>query len=470
MAAVPSIYRHLPVWLQDAAVSAAGWLRERERHEGSYRDHLRGALDRQSWPAGRLVEYQLARLRDLATHAKATAPWFSATYAGIDTAALRSVRELPLLDKDTYRLSGDGCLSNAFRRVDLIVSKTSGSTGTPLTYHIALDDFRERMAFLERIYSWGGVSHLDKKVTVTGNLIVPRFQSGPPFWRHNIPGRQLLLSSYHLKPENVVAIHGALIKYRPIFIEGYPSALDTLAEIMELAGLSLSPLRAVFATAETLHDYQRIRIERVFRAKVYNYYGSSEGAPPITECLHGGLHMNIDCGVFECLRPDGSEAGPGEEVELVVTNFCSRAHPLIRYRVRDAVVTSDGAPCPCGSAFPRVAAILGRLDDMVWTRDRGWVGRLSQSIKVFPGSVREAQLIQDDPNTLRIRLVREPALFDVAQLASLEADLRERLGESIRFDYEYPEAIEKGANNKFKFVVNRMDAALKERLRRGEQP
>lgn len=470
MAAVPSIYRHLPVWLQDAAVSAAGWLRERQRHGGSYRDHLRGALDRQSWPAGRLAEYQLDRLRALATHAKATAPWFSAAYAGIDTAALRSVRELPFLDKDTYRLSADGCLSNAFRRADLIVSKTSGSTGTPLTYHIALDDFRERMAFLERQHAWAGVSCHDRKATLTGNLVVPRGQSRPPYWRRNVPGRQLLLSSYHLRPEAAADYAAALAAFRPRFLEGYPSALDTLADLFERGGHRPPPLAAVLATAETLHAHQRERIERVLCCKVYNYYGSSEGAPMITECRHGGLHMNTDCGVFECLRPDGSEAGPGEEAELVVTNFGSRAHPLIRYRVRDAVVTSDGAPCPCGSAFPRVAAILGRLDDMVWTRDRGWVGRLSQSIKVFPGSVREAQLVQDDPDTLRIRLVREPGLFDVAQLAALEADLRERLGERIRFAYEYPEAIEKGANNKFKFVVNRMDAALKERLRRGEQP
>jgi phenylacetate-CoA ligase len=255
-------------------------------------------------------------------------------------------------------------------------------------------------------------------------------------------------------------------------LEGYPSALDTLASLLESAGRKISGLSAVFATAETLHDHQRARIERVFGCKVFNYYGSSEGAPMITECRHGGLHMNTDCGVFECLRPDGSEAGPNEEAELVVTNFGSRAHPLIRYRVRDAVITSDGAPCPCGCAFPRVAAILGRLDDMVWTAERGWAGRLSQCITtVFsPGSVREAQLVQESPELLRVRLVREPGLFQPSQIQALEADLRGRLGERIRLVYEYPEAIEKGANNKFKFVVNNLPAETKERLRRGEQP
>lgn len=470
MASVPSLYAKLPVWLQDAAVSLAGWRRERERYAGTFGVELEGALRRERWSAGDLANHQLARLRELVAHAKATAPWFAKAYAGIDPAALNSVRQLPFLDKDVYRLHGADCLSTAYKDRRLHVSRTSGSTGTPLVYHIGEDDFRERMAFLERQYRWAGVSRRHRKATITGNLVVPRSQSGPPFHRHNLPGRQLLLSSYHLTPGNIRAYAGALADYRPVFLEGYPSALDTLADLLERAGLRPPPLKAVLATAETLHAHQRERIERVFGCKLFNYYGSSEGAPMITECRHGGLHMNTDCGVFECLRPDGSEAGPNEEAELVVTNFGSRAHPLIRYRVRDAVITSDGAPCPCGCAFPRVAAILGRLDDMIWTRDRGWVGRLSQSIKVFPGSVREAQLVQDDPDTLRVRLVREPGLFDTAQLAAFEADLRERLGERIRLAYEYPDAIEKGANNKFKFVVSNLPAATKERLRRGEQP
>jgi phenylacetate-CoA ligase len=409
-------------------------------------------------------------LRALVAHAQSTTPWFAEAYRGIDAAHIRSVRELPLLDKDVYRLHGDACRSTDFPNGSTIVSRTSGSTGTPLVYHTSLDDFRERMAFLERIYQWAGVSHRDRKVTVTGNLIVPRGQSRSPFWRHNLPGRQLLLSSYHLLPEHGAAIATTLTTHRPSFIEGYPSALDTLAEILERGKHRSPTIRAIFATAETLHAHQRERIERVFGCKVFNYYGSSEGAPMITECRHGGLHMNTDCGVFECLRPDGSSAGPNEEAELVVTNFGSRAHPLIRYRVRDAVVTSDGAPCACGCAFPRVTAILGRLDDTIWTRDRGWVGRLSQSIKVFPGSVREAQLVQDDPDTLRVRLVREPALFHASQLVAFEADIRERIGERIRLAYEYPESIEKGANNKFKFVVSHLTPGARAIIARGEQP
>lgn len=470
MAYVPKIYARLPILLQHVAVSLAGWVRERERYAGTFKTEFHAAMDRQFWSVERLAAYQLKRLRNLVIHAKTTAPWFAEAYRDIEPDTLVSSRQIPFLDKDVYRLHGNSCISSLYLGTRLRSSRTSGSTGTPLVHHSSLEDFRERMAFLERQYNWAGVSSRAKKVTLTGNLIVPRTQVDPPFYRYNLPGRQLVMSSYHLREVNAAAYAHALSGYRPEFLEGYPSALDTLADLLERGGYRPPPIKAIMATAETLYAHQRERIERVFGCKVFNYYGSSEGAPMITECQHGGLHMNTDCGVFECLRPDGSDAGPSEEAELVVTNFGSRAHPLIRYRVRDAVVTSDGAPCPCGSAFPRVAAILGRLDDMVWTRDRGWVGRLSQAIKVFPGSVREAQLVQEDPDTLRVRLVREASLFDPSQLVAFEEDLRQRLGERIRLLYEYPESIEKGANNKFKFVVNRMDGALKDRLRRGEQP
>lgn len=472
MASVPAIYARLPIALQHAAVTLAGWRRERERYAGTFDAEFQAAMERQAWSADRLAEFQLEKLRDLVAHAKSTAPWFAKAYEKIDPLNLRSVRELPLLDKDIYRLEGDSCVSSAFKKADLRRSRSSGSTGTPLVHYGTTGDFRMRTALLERQLAWAGVSHRDKKATLTGNLVVPLKQVGPPYHRHNFCGSQLFLSSYHLNEDTLGAYAEILSQYRPRFLEGYPSALDTLASLLESDGRKVEGLSAILTTAETLHDHQRDRIERVFGCKVFNYYGSSEGAPMITECRHGGLHMNTDCGVFECLRPDGSEAGPNEEAELVVTNFGSRAHPLIRYRVRDAVITSNGAPCPCGCAFPRVAAILGRLDDMVWTAERGWVGRLSQCITtVFsPGSVREAQLVQESPELLRVRLVREPGLFQPSQIQALEADLRGRLGERIRFTYEYPDSIEKGANNKFKFVVNRMDAALKERLRRGEQP
>jgi len=470
MAGPPSIYARLPIWLQNVAVSAAGLRRQWQRYAGNYRLQLDKVLERQSWPAERLADYQLERLRALVAHAQSTTRWFAEAYRGIDATRIQSIRELPFLDKDVYRLHGDACRSSLFPDGTTIVSRTSGSTGTPLVYHVGLEDFRERMAFLERQYRWAGVSQQDRKVTVTGNLIVPRGQSKPPFWRHNLPGKQLLLSSYHLLPEHAGAIAKALASYRPTFIEGYPSALNTLAEMLERGGHHAPPVRAILATAETLHEHQRERLERFFNCKVFNYYGSSEGSPMITECSHGGLHVNPDCGTYEFLRSDGSEAGPGEQAELVVTNFGSRAHPLIRYRVRDAVVTANGFACACGCTFPRVAAILGRLDDLVWTRDRGWVGRLSQTIKVFPGSVREAQLVQEDPDTLRVRLVCEPSLFHESQLAAFEADMRERIGDRIRLVYEYPDAIEKGANNKFKFVVSHLTPGARAIIARGGHP
>ena len=150
---------------------------------------------------------------------------------------------------------------------------------------------------------------------------------------------------------------------------------------------------------------------------------------------------------------------------MVVTSFSSRAMPLIRYRIRDAAVLEQAGQCHCGRAMPRVRTISGRLDDMVYTQDRGWVGRLSQAVKVFPGSIVEAQIVQNSVDEIVIRLVPDPARFMEAQLQPLLVDLRSRLGELVRLRVDYVKEIPKGPNNKFKYVVCNLSPEEKNRLR-----
>lgn len=281
----------------------------------------------------------------------------------------------------------------------------------------------------------------------------------------------MVVSSYHLTPENIPRIVDRMARFRPKFLEGYPSALYVVARWMEENGhpTTLQP-QTILTTAETLHDYQRHTIEKVFCVHVHNYYGSSESAPLITECEEGSLHINPESGIFEFLRPDASDATPGEPAEMIVTSFATRAMPLIRYRIRDAAILDTDELCACGRHMPRVKSIIGRMDDMLYTRDRGWVGRLSQAVKVFPGSIREAQIIQYDIDSIIIRLVPDPELFEESHLEPLYEDLRNRLGNVVKLQIEYVSQIERGPNNKFKYVICALPAEEKQRLQLQTHP
>lgn len=450
------LYDLSPIWLQNLLVSAYGLRRQWQRHGGDYAKHLAFYLHSQWWTESQFQDFQLARLRELVAFAMAYVPYFREEYGkqGVRSEYLESIKGLPILEKEVFRTQLDRCVAECWSRNQLFRFHTSGSTGTPLTYFIHPHDFRERMALMHRQWRWAGVKEGDRSATLTGNLIVPGNPAKPPFWRHNWAGHQLLLSSYHMADSNLPSYAAKLHEFQPEVIEGYPSAIYMLARWLESHGQEgLIKPRAVIVTAENLHSWQRIVIERVFGAKVYNYYSSSEGAPFITECEAGSLHLNPDAGLFEFLRPDGSDAEAGEEAQLVVTAFCSRAMPLLRYRIRDLAVREAPGVCSCGRYMPRVRALTGRLDDMVYTRDRGWVGRLGHAIKAFPQSIREAQIVQETIDSIVVKIVPDPARFDSAHLGLLYQDLRSRLGDTVEIRVCQVDEIPKSARGKFRYVV-----------------
>jgi phenylacetate-CoA ligase len=267
------------------------------------------------------------------------------------------------------------------------------------------------------------------------------------------------MSTYHMTEQNLPAYIDRLNVYRPQLIDGYPSALAILARFIESSGrkLAFRP-KAAAVTAETLFDDDRAVIERAFGCKVYNQYASSEGSPFITECGHGRLHLNIDTGVFEFIEIPGSE----DVKELVVTSFRNVMLPLVRYRIGDTVRLDppNGRQCDCGSAFPTIAAIEGRADDLLYSSERGLIGRLDPIYKGVSG-IRRSQIIQDAADSFVILVEAEDG-YGLADAELLEKNFRNRLGHSIRLEIRRVEEIQLSANGKFRAVINHAGVRARE--------
>jgi phenylacetate-coenzyme A ligase PaaK-like adenylate-forming protein len=76
------------------------------------------------------------------------------------------------------------------------------------------------------------------------------------------------------------------------------------------------------------------------------------------------MHLSEDLLIIEPVGHDGRPVCADETAaKIYLTNLFNTAMPLIRYEITDEV-TVLAEPCPCGSAFARVADIQGRLDDI----------------------------------------------------------------------------------------------------------
>ena len=113
-----------------------------------------------------------------------------------------------------------------------------------------------------------------------------------------------------------------------------------------------------------------------------SFYGLSEMCGPgvAAECLDArdGLHVQEDHFLVEVVDPESGEPLPeGDEGELVFTTLTKEAQPLIRYRTGD-IGSLTTEPCACGRTMARIAALRGRLDDMLIIR----------GVNLFPSTSR----------------------------------------------------------------------------------
>src|SRR5437588_2318991 len=203
---VDVLYRSLPVPLQNLAISAYGRWLAHQRYGLSYKEILRAVLERQRWTREHVLEFQKQRLRELVRHSYEKVPYYRNILRsrGLTAADFRDagdLQQLPILCKDEARNSRSEFLSEDFRNRKRIHSHTSGTTGTGMQFTVDLAAHQEQWATWWRYRMSQGIKPGTWCAYFGGRTIVPVSWQKPPFWRINLPVRQVLYSTYHISEE-----------------------------------------------------------------------------------------------------------------------------------------------------------------------------------------------------------------------------------------------------------------------------
>lgn len=111
-------------------------------------------------------------------------------------------------------------LSEAVPARDRVTVHTSGTTGAGLRFASTRQALREQWAIWWRYRRWHGIEPGTWCAYFGGRSLVPLKASKPPFWRYNIPARQVMFSAYHMSPENLRAYVDELRRRRLPWIHG----------------------------------------------------------------------------------------------------------------------------------------------------------------------------------------------------------------------------------------------------------
>ena len=451
-----SVYAKLPIPFQQIAIAIEGWGLKRRRYNAGYHSVYQEVCKRERLSEEELREYQENRLRKVLRTAQEDSPYYKRLFERLsfDVEAphlIERLKELPILTKEEVKAHVEEILSCNIPCKQLIPRHTSGTTGSGLHFYETRETERECWATWWRYRSWHGINQDTWCAYFGGRSIVPLRQQKPPYWRKNIPGRQLLFSAYHLSRQTAPAYVKTLKESGTTWVHGYPSVLALLAGF--ILEDNLDPGRAVLHItigAESLLPQQRQVIEQAFGVKVRQHYGQAESVANISECEYGNLHVDEDYSIVEFLP-----IGDGQ-YRIIGTSLINPAFLFLRYDTGDIATLKEGT-CPCGRLGRLVEEIDGRKEDYVILPNGVAVGRLDHIFKDLV-NIREAQIYQRQQGQIELRIVKGKSYTDKDEQELLKETYK-RVGDDMEIVVRYVDTIERTIAGKLRFVSSELKIA-----------
>jgi phenylacetate-CoA ligase len=304
---------------------------------------------------------------------------------------------------------------------------TGGTTGEPL--RVMRDRRANHRVLGWRLARWWGVGPGANKALIWRDADPSRRHT----WKHDLlwwPTRTVQMDANAIDARSIARFLDGWERIRPALFSGYAGAVVELAQQLARAGRKLRPPRAISTTSSPITPGQKQFVSEVFGAPVYDTYQCVEAPMLAGECAHSdGLHVFADARWLEILREDGSPTAPGEEGDVVITDFRNRVFPLIRYRLGDKARWRSGA-CPCGVTFPLLEPVTGRITDVFRFPSGLTIAGVGMCaiFHPWPEAVRQFQVRQEADYSLTLQCVRgsDPNADEIMRR------VRDRLAEKVR--------------------------------------
>lgn len=422
----------------------------------------------QWWRRQQLEEYQLRQLSRLLTHAYENVPYYKKLFNeyGLKPADIKDLRDLPkipFLTKEIIRDNLKEMVATNYPPPKLEYVTTGGSTGIPLGIYYERGVSRAReWAFIKTLWERVGYHFRDKCVVLRGNVV--KGAENGRLSEKSLFGRWLILSSYHMTDANLPGYVERIRKFKPKFIQAYPSAITILARFIKENNIKPFPsLKAILCGSENLYSWQREMLEEAFRCRVYSWYGHVEMAALAGECEKSAdYHIFPEYGVVELMGKNNRPVtGAGKIGEIIGTSLTNYASPLIRYRTMDTAIYST-TKCSCGRDYPRLQRVEGRLQELLITRNGRLISMtaINMHSDVFD-NVAQFQFYQDKKEEVVFNIVRRPSYTD-RDTEYIRRELERKLGEDIDLVIRFVDHIPRTPMGKYNFLVQKLHLTLGE--------
>jgi phenylacetate-coenzyme A ligase PaaK-like adenylate-forming protein len=359
------------------------WRTLRERHEEDGYVDLAEQLARLNWSRDEIVEARTRQLRSLLRSARAHSNFHRARLSSvdIDTLTEADLTALPIMTKDDLMDHFDDVVTD--KRVSLQVVnqyvdeqpveaylfdafKVAVSGGSSGRRGAFVYDWNEWVIVANSARRWAvrralaATDPKDERVLATVTTGIAHHVST------SIMNTFPIAAKHHRIPlslplEEVVR---KLNEVQPTDLNSYPSMIPLLAAEARAGHLQLRRLTAIQTVGERLTDAVQTMCKTSWGVEPTESWGCSEGVYASSCGEPGSMHLPDDLAIVEPVDEHNQPIPPGvRAAKILITSLFNTTLPLIRYEITDQMLILP-APCPCGSAYSRIAPVAGRLEDI----------------------------------------------------------------------------------------------------------
>ncbi len=399
-------------------------------------------------------KYQENKLKKIIEHSKKNVPYYKYKLDEFET--INDLWKIAFLEKKSIIGNEDLLCAKNLPKKRFLKNSTSGSTGDSLNFYSDRENYCRKAAVVRgnswaglkygrrQLHFWGAERDIDKRKSIYKKL------------KHRYVTPNKMLSTYHLSEDDIKEYIEIYNKYKPDVIVSYPSPLMHISDYIRSQDLNVWSPSGIILSSETTYDFQRKNIEKTFKSRVYNRYGSREFGHIAAECTHHrGLHYNSDRFVLEVVDEKGNLCKPGELGEIVITDLDNYVFPLIRYKIGDLGILTD-KQCTCGIKLPLLEKVEGRTFDLViGTNGNIVAGSFWTLLRNEVKGWEKFQIIQENLGELKV-IVEENPRMRVDFENEVGRHIKEKLGEDMVIKVNRVNQIGLTRSGKFKWIVSKV--------------
>jgi len=274
--------------------------------------------------------------------------------------------DLPIMSKSDFQCELESVLPRGFRRHDLYVANTSGSSGHPFFFAKDKHSHARTWALIKQRYAWHHLS-LDSKQARFYGIPLERWGYTAEKMKDWLMNR-VRFPVFDLSDRTLEAYSQRLREVPFDYFYGYTNSLVLFARFLLGQGRQLKALcptlKICITTAEVCTQKDRELLRKAFGVPVVNEYGASEVGVIAFENAEGEWVISDENLYLETVDSEGCPVPDGQCGNILITDMTNRAFPFIRYKIGD--LGSIKAERMYREIFPRILLRLeGRENDTI---------------------------------------------------------------------------------------------------------